>query len=189
MELVESAKPDVVVLDLGLPDISGYDVLKEIRAFSDVPLVILTVRGEEADITRGLEGGADEYITKPFRQMELLSRIRALLRRANRSVSEKPLVSGNLTFNVKTRQVLYKQKEIDLTRTESIILHELMKNAGQVVTYTRLAEAIWGDDYPDAVESLRVYISRIREKIETDSETQELIITKPGIGYILTTQK
>ena len=185
MGLVESENPDVVILDLGLPDISGYDVLKEIRAFSDVPVLILTVRGEETDVVKGLEWGADDYMVKPFRQMELLSRIRALTRRASPSDRETPLVYGELSFDPSTRQLFYGQREINLTRTEGIILHSLMRNAGRVVTHSTLAEAVWGEDYPDATSALKVHILRLRQKLEVDSSQPKLILTKTGIGYLL----
>ena len=183
--LVESEDPDVVILDLGLPDISGFDVLKEIRAFSDVPVLILTVRGEEADVVKGLEWGADDYMVKPFRQLELLSRIRALTRRASPSGRERPLVYGELSFDPSTRQLFYGQREINLTRTEGIILHSLMRNAGRVVTHSTLAEAVWGEEYPDATKALKVHILRLRQKLEADSGQPKLILTKAGIGYLL----
>jgi two-component system KDP operon response regulator KdpE len=185
VELVEKERPDVVILDLGLPDISGYDVLKKIRAFSRVPVIILTVRGEEADVTRGLEWGADDYMTKPFRQMELLSRIKAVIRRADPAQTKAVITSGKLSFNSISRQVIYGQKEIDLTRTEGIILSELIKNAGRIVTHSQLAEVVWGEEYPDATESLRVYIRRLRGKIESDPDKPQIIITKAGVGYLL----
>ena len=139
VELVESENPDIVILDLGLPDISGYDVLKEIRTFSTIPILILTVRADEADIVRGLEWGADDYMVKPFRQLELLSRIRALTRRVSTLDKEIPLVCGQLHFNPSTRQLYDGQREIGLTRTEGSILYHLMRNTGQVVTYSGLA--------------------------------------------------
>lgn len=185
VELVESENPEVVILDLGLPDISGFDALKEIRAFSDVPILILTVRGEEADIVKGLEWGADDYMVKPFRQLELLSRIRALTRRTSPSDREKPLVCGELHFDPSVRQLFRGQEEVSLTRTEGAILHQLMRNAGRVVTHSSLAESIWGEDYPDAVDSLRVYIRRLRQKIEVDPDNPQIILTKTGIGYSL----
>jgi two-component system response regulator VicR len=183
--MVESERPDVVILDLGLPDISGFDVLKEVRTFSQVPILILTVRGEEADVVKGLEWGADDYMIKPFRQLELLSRIRALTRRAGGGDGETPLVCGNLTFNPATMQLLQGDKEIRLTRTESNIIQKLMENCGQVVAYSSIAESVWGDDYPDAVESLRVYIRRLREKIEEDPDKPQIILTKTGMGYLI----
>ncbi len=166
-ELVETEIPDLVILGLGLPDTSGFDVLKEIRAFTNVPILILTVRGEEADIVRGLEWGADDYITKPFRQLELLSRIRALTRRASPS-TEETLVFGKLSYVPDARRLRNEGNEIDLTRTEGYILAHLMRNASQVSTYSGLAEAIWGNEYPGATENLRIYIRRLREKIEAD---------------------
>jgi len=186
VELVENEKPDIVILDLGLPDISGFDVLKEIRTFSDVPVLILTVRGDEADVVKGLEWGADDYMVKPFRQMELLSRIRALTRRANPSNRETPLVYGDLSFDPATRQLFNNHREINLTRTEGIILHNLMENAGRVVTHSTLAQAVWGEDYPDATDALKVHILRLRQKLEEDSSQPKLILTKTGIGYQLT---
>ncbi|MFC1976775.1 response regulator transcription factor [Chloroflexota bacterium] len=185
VELVESENPDVVILDLGLPDVSGFDVLKEVRTFSDVPILILTVRGEEADVVKGLEWGADDYMVKPFRQLELLSRIRALTRRAGPSDRETPLICGQLRFAPATRQLHQGEKEISLTRTEGSILYHLMRNAGQVVPYHSLAEAVWGEDYSDATESLRVYIRRLREKIEADPSNPQIILNKSGIGYSL----
>ncbi len=185
VELVESENPDVVILDLGLVDISGFEVLKQIRLFSTVPILILTVRSDEADIVKGLEWGADDYMVKPFRQLELLSRIRALTRRASPLAKETPLVCGQLHFDPTTRQLFYGSREIGLTRTEASILHHLMRNAGQVVTYSGLAEAVWGEDYPDTVGSLRVYIRRLREKLEAEPSQPQIILTKTGIGYLL----
>ncbi|MFC1943123.1 response regulator transcription factor [Chloroflexota bacterium] len=183
--LVESENPDVVILDLGLPDMSGFDVLKDVRAFSDVPILVLTARGEEADIVKGLEWGADDYMVKPFRQLELLSRIKALTRRTSPSGRETPLICGQLRFTPSTRQLHQGEKEINLTRTEGSILHHLMRNAGQVVTYSDLSESVWGEDYPDATDSLRVYIRRLREKIEAEPSNPQIILTKSGIGYSL----
>ncbi len=184
VEMVESEEPDAVILDLGLPDISGFDALKEIRTFSTVPILILTVRAEEADIVRGLEWGADDYVVKPFKQLELLSRIKALTRRASPS-GEETLVYGELSYDPSTRQLSYGQREIGLTRTEGHIFSHLMRNAGRVSTYSGLAEAIWGDAYPGAPENLRVHIRRLREKIEATSEKPRIILTKAGIGYSL----
>lgn len=183
VSLAESESPDIIILDLGLPDTNGYDVLKKIRAFSDVSVLILTARGEEADITRGLEWGADDYVVKPFRQMELLARIQALLRRASRTFTETVLSRGSLRFNPTTRQLNIGAKELNLTRTEGVILEELMENAGRVVTHNSLAEAVWGSDYPSSVESLRVYIRRLREKIEEDPDNPQYILTRAGVGY------
>ncbi len=181
--MVESEEPDVVILDLGLPDINGFEVLREIRLFSHVPIIILTVRSEEADIIKGLERGADDYVTKPFRQLELLARVKALIRR--RHPQEEVLVIGPLRLNVTTGELEYNSKEIALTLTESRILGHLMENTGHVVSHSSLAEAVWETDYPGAADGLKVHIRRLREKIETDPSRPKLILTKSGIGYYL----
>ena len=185
IELVESRCPDIVILDLGLPDISGFEVLKSLRRFSAVPIVVLTVRSEEADVIKALEWGADEYIIKPFRQLELLARIKSLMRRQDLVDQDMPTVCGPFRFDLSMRKVFYEGKEIYLTTTESLILYQLAKNAGQVVTHSNLAEAAWGDAYPGAVDALRVYIRHLREKIEKDPSQPELIITRTVIGYIM----
>jgi two-component system, OmpR family, response regulator VicR len=185
IELVESEQPDVVILDLGLPDISGFDVVKQVRLFSDVPILILSVRGEEKDIVKGLEWGADDYLTKPFRQLELMSRAKALTRRHGSASKEENLVYGLFRLNDNNGQLTYGDKEISLTRTEGSIFKCLMKNAGNVVTYSDLAEAVWGQDYPDATDGLRVYIRRLREKLEEDPNSPQIILNKSGIGYML----
>ncbi|MFC1965530.1 response regulator transcription factor [Chloroflexota bacterium] len=184
-QLVENENPDVVILDLGLPDISGFEVLKQIRLFSDVPILILTVRADESDVVRGLESGADDYMVKPFRQLELLSRIKALVRRRDSFDKEMPLACGQLHFDPSTRQLNQGEREVNLTRTEGSILYNLMKNEGKVVPYPRLAESVWGDDYPDATENLRVYIRRLREKIETDPSNPKIILNVASVGYLL----
>jgi len=182
--LAESEAPDIVVLDLGLPDISGFEVLRQIRLFSNVPTIILTVRAEEADVVKGLEWGADDYIVKPFRQLELLARVKALIRRQGPS-EEEPLDYGSLRLDVTSGTLNYGGKEINLTVTESHILSHLMKNAGRAVTHSSLAEAVWGDDYPGATDSLKVHIRRLREKIEADPGHPQLILTRTGVGYLL----
>ncbi len=184
VELVESEAPDIVILDLGLPDISGFEVLRQVRLFSRVPTIILTVRSDEADVVKGLEWGADDYITKPFRQLELLARVKALIRRQSPS-EEGPLVYGPLRLDATTGQLYYGEREIALTVTENHILSHLMRNAGHVVTHSSLAEAVWGDDYPGATDSLKVHIRRLREKIEADPSHPQLILTRTGVGYLL----
>lgn len=187
LDLVEDEKPDLVILDLGLPDMDGYEVLKQIRLFSSVPIVILTVRGDEDDIIRGLELGADDYIVKPFRQLELLSRLKVQLRKQISPDEEAPVVCGPLRLDPSTFQLTYGGKEISLTLIEGHIMYHLMKNAGHVVTHSKLAEAVWGEDHPEATDSLRVYIRHLREKLEADPGNPKLILTKVGVGYILAT--
>jgi len=188
ISLVDSESPDIVILDLGLPDINGFDVLRKIRQFSQVPIIIVTVRAEEADIIKGLELGADDYIIKPFRQLELLARIKAQIRRQDQP-EEEQVTSGHLKLNSVTGQLFNKGKEVNLTITETNILSHMMRNAGYVVTHSSLAESVWGDDYPGATDSLKVHIRRLREKIEENPSSPELIITKPGIGYLFSKQK
>lgn len=184
VELAADESPDLVVLDLGLPDTSGFDVLREIRVFSNVPILILTVRGEEEDIVRGLEAGADDYMTKPFRQVELLSRMRALTRRA-RPAGGEALAYGGLSFDPSTGQLSFGRTQTTLTPIEGEVLSHLMRNAGQTSTYFDLAEAIWGVGFNEETESLRVFIRRLREKIEADPTQPQIILTSPDIGYSL----
>lgn len=187
VDLVESEQPDVVILDLGLPDINGFDVLRRIRMFSEVPLIIVTVRADEADIIKGLEWGADDYIVKPFRQLELLARIKAQIRRQGQPEEER-ITSGDLQLNTATSQLYKNKKEINLTVTETRILGHLMRNAGRVVSHSSIAEAVWGDDYPGAADSLKVHIRRLREKVEENPSSPVYIITKQGIGYLFSKQ-
>ena len=185
VELVETEDPDIVILDLGLPDISGFEVLKQVRLFSSVPIIILTVRGEEPDVVKGLEWGADDYMVKPFRQLELLARVRALIRRQGPVEAETPVVCGHLRLDPTTRQLLNGDAEISLTPTEGQIMHQLMKNAGRVVTHAALAESVWGCDYAGATASLKSHIRRLRQKIEADPNHPTLILAKPTVGYML----
>ena len=179
------ARPDLVILDLGLPDISGFEVLRSIRQFSNLPIIILPARKDEFDIVKALEAGADDYLVKPFRQMELLSRIKALLRRASTAGVESTLSVGDLKLSPATGILHYQSREIPLTRTEEIIMNKLMQNPGGVVTYAALAEALWNDYYPDCVAALRVYIRQLRQKIETDIDNPKIILNKHGVGYML----
>ena len=185
IELAETESPDLIILDLGLPDISGFDVLKQIRLFSSIPIVILTVRGDEVDVVKGLELGADEYIIKPFRQLEMLSRVKAVLRRQGIAEEETTIVSGSLRLNVTAHSLHHGETQINLTGTETALLEQLMRNAGNTVTHAGLAEKLWGDDYPDASRSLKVYIRRLRQKIEADPAHPEIILTRSGVGYLL----
>jgi len=186
IELVEGESPDAVILDLGLPDIDGFEVLKGIRLFSYVPIIILTVRGEETDVVKGLEWGADEYITKPFRQLELLARVKSIIRRRDYRRGELYLNCGPLHFDVAMRKLKHGEKVINLTSTESLILYHLAINTGKVVTHSSLAQEIWGEYYPGATEAIRVYIWHLRQKIEPNPRKPRLIVTKPGTGYALT---
>ncbi len=185
IELLQSENPDAVILDLGLPDISGFEVLKRIRTFSEVPILILTVRSDESDIVKGLEWGADDYVIKPFRQKELLSRIKLITRRRGAIAEGAPLVCGQLQFEPSTGQLFHEGREVNLTPTEISIISHLMRNVGRVVTHSGLAEAVWGVDYPDAADSLRVHIRRLRTKLESDPSNPKIVLTRAGMGYML----
>jgi PAS domain S-box-containing protein len=185
IDLVETESPDIVILDLGLPDIDGLDVLKSIRLFSSVPIVILTVRGEERDVTRGLDYGANDYVAKPFRKSELLARLKAQLRKQTSEDQEAPITCGPLHLEPSVHQLTYGARQISLTAIESRLLEHLMRNAGHVTTYSRLTEAVWGEDHPGAIESLRVYIGYLRAKLEMDPKKPKIIRTRAGVGYSL----
>ena len=182
----EEESPDVVILDLGLPDIDGFKVLKGVRDFSDVPIIILTVRGDEIDKVRGLELGADDYIVKPFSHMELLARVRAVLRRSHipeLKEAEKPIVLPNLSIDFSSRTVTKKGKKIKLTPTEFNLLQCLIRNEGKVLTHHALLTKVWGEEYTDSSEYLKVYIQRLRDKLEEDSAHPQLLISERGVGY------
>ncbi|MEE8374202.1 MAG: ATP-binding protein, partial [Dehalococcoidia bacterium] len=185
IDKVETEDPDLVILDLGLPDISGFDVLRRIRLFSRVPIIVMTVRTGEEDVVKALEWGADDYVTKPFKQKELLARLQAQLRKQPCHDGDMPVVCGTLRFDPSTSQVSYGGREVSLTIIEGQVLQCLMRNAGNVVAHSRIAEVVWGDEYPGAVESLRTHIWRLREKLEDDPGNPQLIRTKAGIGYSL----
>ncbi|MFC2026886.1 response regulator transcription factor, partial [Chloroflexota bacterium] len=155
IEIIEKESPDVVILDLGLPDIDGLEVLKQVRSFSSVPIIIVTVRGTETDIIKGLQQGADEYLVKPFGQLELLARVKAVLRRYHNQGIDVDITCGPLHFDPSTNLLEYGSSSVHLTRTEGLILQELMRNPNYVVTHTQLADVIWGDFYPNAPEALR----------------------------------
>ncbi|MBN1367751.1 MAG: response regulator transcription factor [Dehalococcoidales bacterium] len=185
VEMAESEAPNLIILDIGLPDISGFEVLRRVRTFSNVPIIILTVMNEENDIIKGLEWGADDYVTKPFRKMELLARVKAVLRRRSPTSEESPVVCGLLRYEPSTYRFFYSGKEIFLTVTEANILLSLMKKVNQVVSNSSLAIEVWGDDYEGATDSLKVHIRHLREKLEVDPSSPKLIITKPRVGYSL----
>jgi two-component system response regulator VicR len=184
IELAEKETPDIIILDIGLPDISGFEVLKSVRLFSKVPILILTVRSEEAIIVKGLELGADDYMIKPFKQLELLARVNAIIRR-NTPQIEELLAVGQMRLDSASLTFTNNQNQISLTRTEATILNQLMRNKGNVVDHATLAEAVWGRDYPDSANALKVHIRRLRQKIELDANDPHVIMTKPGVGYML----
>ena len=184
--LVETESPDVVILDIGLPDVDGYQILKEIRRFSDVPVLMLTVRGEDTDIARGLELGADDYITKPFSHIELIARVQAVLRRAQGlpvTDEERPFMSGKLSVDFNRNEVMLNGNMVKLTSTERKLLYHLIRNEGRILSHESLLTKVWGDSYVDARDLLRVHIQHLRQKLEDNVETPNVIVTEHGIGY------
>ena len=175
---------DLILLDLGLPDGSGYELCREIRGKSTVPVIILTARDEEVSVVQGLDMGADDYITKPFRLRELISRIRAVLRRRQPPEEEERLRCGRLTVDTRTMKAANGQTEIPLTALEYRLLLTLMRHRGQVLTRNRLLESIWdiGGDFVND-NTLTVYIKRLRDKIGDDPQNPAWIRTVRGIGY------
>jgi two-component system KDP operon response regulator KdpE len=177
-------RPDVIVLDLGLPDMEGVAVLKRLREWSQTPVLVLSVRDREADKVAALDNGADDYLTKPFGTAELLARLRAVQRRAPEAHEEPVFVSGDLKVDLASRTVTLKNKEVHLTATEYALLHELVRHAGKVVMHRQLLRAVWGPNAESQSQYLRVYITHLRKKLETTT-SGKLIQTEPGIGYRL----
>ena len=186
VEMVEVESPDAVILDLGLPDIGGFTVLRDIRRFSDVPIIILTVRGDETDMVKGLELGADDYVVKPFNHAELLARVKAVLRRTTMPQlkdAEQIVVSPELKIDFATPCVYRRDEAVKLTPIESNLLYQLVRNQGRTLSHRYLLERIWGDEYSDATEYLKVYIQRLRNKLEHDPSQPEILTTERGLGY------
>ncbi len=186
VELVESEAPDIVILDLGLPDIDGLDVLKEIRLFSDVPIVILTARTDEVSTVKGLELGADDYIVKPFSHIELLARVRAVMRRTQMPElkgGEKPIRSGDLTIDFASKEVRRSGKLVELTPTEWRMLTELVRNEGRLLSYETLLRRVWGDAYVNDTGYIKKYVYRLRQKLGDDPNVPRMIISVRGMGY------
>lgn len=178
--------PDIIVLDVGLPDMEGFEVCRDIRRWSDTPIIMLTVRDEESDIVRGLELGADDYITKPFRYIEFIARVQAALRRAEKGplgTAEEPFNSGEMTVDFSHRAVSLAGKPVKLTSTEYNLLCYLVRNAGKVLTHKNLLSQVWGEEYTDAVDYLKVHIQRLRQKLNDDAKEPRLIATEWGVGY------
>ena len=186
LEKVRDELPDLVLLDVMLPEMDGFETLQEIRRISTVPVIMLTVKGEETDRIRGLDLGADDYVTKPFSPRELASRIRAVLRRAEmampatRSLIE---VDEDLQIDFQNRVVFVRGEEVKLRPTEYRLLYHLVNNAGWVMTHEMLLSKVWGYEYRDDQQILRLYITYLRKKIESDSANPRYILTERGVGY------
>lgn len=184
LDQVGKQVPDLIILDLVMPGLTGLDVCRRIREFSVVPIIVLSAKGSDSDKIAALDLGADDYITKPFSMDELLARVRAVLRRLGASESNTRVLSvGDVTIDVDERRVVVADKEIKLTPKEFEVLKYLLSNAGKVVTHRALLQAVWGWESTDQTEYLRVFINQLRRKIEMDAKRPHYILTEPWVGY------
>jgi two-component system, OmpR family, KDP operon response regulator KdpE len=174
--------PDLVILDLAMPEMSGLEVCRRVREFSTVPIIILSAKGSESDKVAALDLGADDYVTKPFGMDELLARARAVLRRLS-TTNDRVLSVGDVTIDIDEHRVIVGGKEIRLTPKEFDVLRYLVNNAGKVVTHRALLQAVWGWESTDQTEYLRVFINQLRRKIEIDASHPRYLITEPWVGY------
>lgn len=179
------ARPDIIILDMGLPDLEGLAVVKQVREWSQIPIIILSVRGQDNDKVNALDLGADDYLTKPFSMSELMARIRVALRHQGNLKDEPVIQIADLWIDLLRRQVKVAGIEIHLTPTEYDLLKILVTNAGKVVTHRHLLTSIWGNNGQEYSQYLRIYISQLRKKIETDPNQPKYILTEPGVGYRL----
>ncbi len=186
LDRMEIEAPDLILLDVMMPVMDGLTCLGRLRAFSDLPVILLTAKGEERDKVQGLDLGADDYLTKPFGPAELLARVRVALRRRTPGTEPAPatLVVGDLTINLARRRVLRQGREIRLTPTEYKLLYELATNRGRVLLHGELLGRVWGPEYRDQVDYLWTYVRYLRHKIEPDPARPRYILSEPGVGYL-----
>ena len=182
-EKVRDVKPDLILLDMNMPGLDGLQTCREIRSGSEVPIIMLTVRSAEKDKVRALDVGADDYVVKPFGIQELLARVRALLRRAAEDQGARTLVSKELNFNFAKRDILVRGTPIHLTPKEFAVLKELVVADGRPISHRRLLQSVWGPEYGEETESLRVVINQLRKKIELNPAKPKYIHTEPWVGY------
>lgn len=184
LALAAQRRHDVILLDLGLPDLNGVAVLKHLRGWTQTPVIVLTVMDEEADKISALDSGADDYVTKPFNSGELLARLRAALRRADTGRLEEPsFKTGDLVVDLAARRVTRAGQAVRLTATEYALLRLFIQHAGKVLTHRHILREIWGPQHEDDTQYLRVYMTRLREKLEANPELPVLFHTEPGVGY------
>jgi DNA-binding response OmpR family regulator len=186
LALFSELNPDVTLLDVNMPRMSGFEVLQRVREVSDAPVLMLTARGDEMSKVHGLELGADDYLVKPFSHLELFARIKAVLRRTDlpSPVTAAPsFVSGDVTVNFDSREVTVKGAPVKLTPTEYKLLYQLVRNAGRVLPFDTLLSKVWGDEYRGDMDYLKTYISRLRKKLGDDPENSRYILTERSVGY------
>ena len=183
LESIRSSMPDAILLDVNMPGMGGLETCREIRRTLDVPILMLTVRNAERDKVLALDAGADDYVVKPFGMQELLARIRAALRRHMPHGKELSFTSKEFSVDFEARQVTLRGQDVHLTPKEFELLRHLVANAGKPMTHRRLLQAVWGPDYGDEPEYLRVMVNQLRKKIESDPSRPKLILTEPWVGY------
>ncbi|MDD5701134.1 MAG: response regulator transcription factor [Dehalococcoidales bacterium] len=186
LEKIIKEMPDIVILDIMMPDMDGYETLKKVRDLSQVPVIFLSVKGEEEDRVRGLDLGADDYITKPFSPRELVSRVRAVLRRVEPENSQRRseiVVDDDLKIDFDQRKVFVRGREIKLRATEYRLLFQLVSNPGRLLTHETLLSRVWGPEYRDEDQYVRLYITYLRQKIEKDPRNPRYILSERGLGY------
>jgi two-component system KDP operon response regulator KdpE len=181
--LAANHQPDLIILDLGLPDEDGQIVLKRLREWYKKPILILTVKNTEEEIVKALDSGANDYLAKPFRTQELLARIRTALRNLNQDKNEPIIDFGEISIDFTSRIVKLKNEILKLTTTEYNLLSILVKNEGRVLTHQYLLKQVWGNTYSDQTQYLRVFVAQLRKKIEEDPNRPKFIITESGVGY------
>ena len=182
---VATEHPDIIILDLGLPDMDGVEVTRRLREWTQIPLIIVSVREQEQDKIAALDAGADDYLTKPFGVGELMARLRVALRRTTMVAMEPVFTTGNLVVDLNQREVRVNEQILALTPTEYDLLRIFVKHAGKVLTHDQLLRAVWGTAYENETHMLQVNISNLRRKIETDPSRPIYIVTEPGVGYRL----
>jgi two-component system KDP operon response regulator KdpE len=185
LDAVSMHPPDAIVLDLLLPDGSGVDVCKEVRGWSQLPIIVLSAVGDEREKVRALDAGADDYVTKPFGTDELLARLRAVLRRAGDEDGDPAIEIGDLVVDLARREVTHDGRKVHLTPLEFDIVRVLASNRGRLVTHRQLLREVWGPAYEEETHYLRVHVTHIRAKIEPDSSHPRYLLTEPGVGYRL----
>ncbi len=185
LDAIRTQLPDLVLLDVMMPELDGFETLRMLREFSDIPVIMLTAKGEENDKVYGLELGADDYITKPFGPRELSSRIKAIFRRLEKPTTEEAIlqVDERLSVDFNRREVIVAGERIKLRPTEYRLLYHLIRNAGWTVPHDQLLQKVWGYEYRDEAHYVRLYVNYLREKIEADPSDPQYIITERGVGY------
>ncbi|MCZ6855389.1 MAG: response regulator transcription factor [Gammaproteobacteria bacterium] len=183
LDLARQYNPDVVILDLGLPDVDGLEVCEKLRAESAIPIIMLTARDREIDIVKGLNAGADDYVTKPFSHLQFLARLQAVLRRSQGAAPESSYSDSHLSVDFDRRSVVVEGDTVRLTPTEFSLLEHLLRNANRVVTHEELLRAGWGEEYVDATGYIKTHIRTLREKISDDPTSETGIVNERGVGY------